>query len=297
MIKTAKVVKMVFCISLLYLMVFLPVCSHAALERAEVREIIYKYCEAEFGYTKDEMAFNNLTKNNNGSWDFSLCVKEPEEMTNGLIMGLLNKDGTLASITGPAPVSTFQWLNQELSRCLFHYQDLYQLKQRWAPRLDSIPEEDMEVFNRVRKTNPILDVLQLDIVLPDDKCITYDEALKKCTEHIEHIDGWTPEMTNHIGIMAEMVYIPDGMDHPVYRFVYSLASDAYFYRTVAMNEEYTRAMEDENKRMQKEEEAIFGDVYPMYISVRIDAYTGELADPIFKETWSPLTYVGVVAWK
>ena len=295
--KTIKMEKGLLCLLLLYLAAFLPVCSQADPDRTEVREKICQYCEAEFGYTKDEIAFNNLVKNKNDSWDFSLCVKKPEEMTNGLIVGLLNKDGTLASITGPAPVSIFQWLNQELSRCLFHYQDLFQLKQRWAPRLDSIPEEDMEVFNRVRKVNPILDVLQLNIVLPDEKCISYEEALKKCVENIEQIDGWTPEMTSHIGIIAELVYIPDGMDHPVYRFVYSFASDADYNRIVVMNEEYTRAMEKEHKRMEEEEEAIFGDVYPMYISVRIDACTGELAELIYKEMRAPLTDIGVIAWK
>ena len=53
------------------------------------------------------------------------------------------------------------------------------------------------------------------------------------------MNGWTPEMTDHIGIIAEVVHIPSGMDHPVYQFIYTLQSIATLARNNLYEEEYT----------------------------------------------------------
>ena len=88
------------------------------------------------------------------------------------------------------------------------------------------------------------------------------------------MNGWKPEMTKHIGIIAETVHIPDGMDHPVYQFIYTLASLATFEKNVVFNEEYTDEFDRMVNRMMDEEDRIFGKNQPIIISVRIDACTG-----------------------
>ena len=89
--------------------------------------------------------------------DFSFYVKNAEPQTNGLVIGSLKPDGSPNTIIGPSPISTFSWLNTEIRRCLFSYQDIYRLKQAWEPRLDQIPAEEMEsVFRlKLRLANPV----------------------------------------------------------------------------------------------------------------------------------------------
>ena len=282
-------------LGLLCLALLTGVCS---AEEAAARETAYWYCEYELGYTRDELTPYNYVQNDDNSWDFSFSIKNPDPQTNGLVLVSLNEDGSLRSIQGPSPVSAFEWLNWDVRRCLFSYEDIYRLKQEWEPKLDSLPESEMELFNLLHDRNPILDFLKHDIVLPDDRCISYEDARKKSVEIIESMDGWTGEMTKHIDIIAEVVHIPSGMDHPVYQFIYTLASDAASARNNFFDEEYTDAFGKMLDRMWKEEEEVFQGNYPMVISLRIDAWSGEQVGEIYLETppVSKYGYTAIILW-
>ena len=270
-------------------------------EEANIWEMAYPYCESELGYTRDDLTPNQYAHNEDGSWSFSLYVKDAEPMTNGLVIGSLDPTGRLLEIKGPEPVSTAEWLNQQVRKCMFNYQEIYKLKQQWEPKLDSIPEKDMAILNGIQSFNPILDFLRLDIVLPDEKCIPYEEATRRAIAIIEGIDGWKPEMTEHIDIMAEVVYIPSGMEHPVYHFIYSVAGDVLHEKTVLYGKEYSDELLNRINRMWDEEEAVFGgnSNLPIHISIRIDAYTGEQVGKTFLETppVSGIGYTGIILWK
>ena len=266
-----------------------------------VWEMFYPYCESELGYTRDDLTPNQYQQYDNGGWAFSFYVKDAEPMTNGLVIGELDADGKLIEIRGPVPESIPMWLNQQIRKCMFDYRELYLLKQEWEPKLDSLlSEEDMKLLNSAQSFNPILDFLRLDIVLPDEKCIPYEEARQKSIEIIEAIDGWTKEKTEHIGIMVEMIYIPSGMDHPVWQFIYSMASDVLHQRTVLYGEEYTDELLHKFDRLCDEEDIIFGETFPRVISIRIDAYTGEQVGETYLElpsSYSNLGYTGIVVYK
>ena len=268
-------------------------------EEAVIWEMAYPYCESELGYTRDELTPNQYVHYEDGSWDFSLYVKDAEPMTNGLVIGSLDSNGKLIEIKGPVPASTAMWLNQQVRKCMFDYREIYQLKQEWEPKMDSIPEQDMDILNSIQSFNPILDFLRLNMVLPDEKCISYEEAKQRTVDIIEAMDGWTPEMTEHIGIIVELIYIPDGMDHPVWQFIYTTASDAYFQRAVLYGIEFTDAMDKQFDRMSDEEVAAFGENLPCIISIRIDAYSGEQVGETYIETppVSGIGYTGIVLWK
>ena len=302
MYRTMTSMKKIICLLLLCVLSFQPLCSGSRAEKADdIREILYQYCESELGYTRDNLTPYNLVQNEDGSWDFSFYVKDAEPMTNGLVIGSLDSNGKLVEIKGPAPVSTVEWLNEQVGKCMFSYQDIYELKQQWEPKLDSIPEKDMEFFDSIQSFNPILDFLRLDIVLPDEQCIPYEEAKQKSIDVIEAMDGWKPEMTEHIDVMVELIYIPDGMDHPVWQFIYALASDVFYSKAVLSEEEYTNEMSAKNKQMMEEEKAVFGGSQnlPIHISIRIDAYTGEQVGETFLETppVCGIGYTGIVLWK
>ena len=288
------------CLFLVCVFCFFSLLSVVYAEETVIWEMAYPYCESELGYARDNLIPNQYVHNEDGSWDFSFYVKDAEPMTNGLVIGSINADGGLIEIKGPVPVkSVAMWLNQEVRKCMFDYRELYLLKQQWEPKLDSIPEEDMETLNAAQSFNPILDFLRLDIVLPDDKCIPYEEARRKTVEIIEAMDGWKPEMTEHIDVMAELIYIPDGMDHPVWQFIYSMASSVLHQKTTLLGRTYTDEVSNQYNRMSDEEDAIFGQNLPAIISIRIDAYTGEQVGETYIETppVSGIGYTGIVLWK
>ena len=291
--------KRLLCLLLLCALCFQPLCGSRA-EAEDIREILYQYCESELGYTRDNLTPNQYVQNEDGSWDFSLYVKDADPETNGLVIGSLDSDGKLIEIQGPAPVkSVAMWLNQEVRKCMFDYRELYLLKQQWEPKLDSIPEKDMETLNAAQSFNPILDFLKLNIVLPDEKCIPYEKARQKTVEIIESMNGWKPEMTEHVDVMVELLYIPDGMDHPVWQFVYSMASSVFHQKTSLREKEYTDEVAERYDRMADEEDAIFGQNLPCMISIRIDAYTGEQVGETYLETppTSGVGFTGIVLWK
>jgi hypothetical protein len=287
------------CLILVCALCFVPLFTKAHGEEAVIWEMAYPYCESELGYTRDELTPNQYVHYEDGSWDFSLHVKDAEPMTNGLVIGSLDSSGKLIEIKGPVPASVAMWLNRQVRKCMFDYREIYQLKQEWEPKMDSISEQDMAIFNSAQSFNPILDFLRLNMVLPDEKCITYEEAKQKTVDIIEAMDGWTPEMTEHIGIMVELIYIPDGMDHPVWQFIYTLASSAFHQKATLYEIEYTNEMEKQFDRMYDEEDIVFGENLPCIISIRIDAYSGEQVGETYIETppVSGIGYTGIVLWK
>ena len=290
--------RMFFCFIVLMLCLQTLFCTSFA-ETNDVWEKFYPYCESELGYTRDDLTPNQYQQYDGGGWAFSFYVKDAEPMTNGLVIGELAADGKLIEITGPKPVSTAEWLNQQVRKCMFDYRELYLLKQQWEPKLDSIPEKDMAILNSIKSFNPILDFLRLNIVLPDEKCISYEDAKQKSIEIIETMDGWTKEKTDHIGIVVEMIYIPSWMDHPVWQFIYTAASDVFHEKIVLFGREYTDALALEFDRLFDEEDAVFGKDIPYKISIRIDAYTGEQVGETYIETppVSGIGYTGIVLWK
>ena len=271
----------------------------AATDRDAILTQIYEYCNIELGYDRDGLTLNNLEHYKDGSWAFSFFVKDPEPKTNALVTGSINKDGTLKSIQGPAPVSTFEWLCQETGKALFDYKDVYRLKKEWEPQLAFIPDEELKAFNASREYYPLLDFLRHDIVLPDEKCIDYDTAKENSIHCIEAMKGWTPKMTKHIDLIAETVHIPSGMDHPVYQFIYTTASTVAFQKNVLFNEEYTDDFNRKVSRMMDDEDIVFGDNLPSVISVRIDAYSGAQVGEIYLETppVSGYDYIAMILWE
>ena len=293
-----KTISRLFYIMLVCLCLQSVFCMSSA-ETNDVWEMFYPYCESELGYSREDLTPNQYQHYDDGGWAFSFYVKNAEPMTNGLVIGSLDSNGKLIEIKGPVPVSTAMWLNQQVRKCMFDYRELYLLKQQWEPKLDSIPEEDMALLNSAQSFNPILDFLRLDIVLPDERCISYEEARKKTIEIIEAMDGWTEEKTKHIDVVVELIYIPSGMDHPVWQFIYTTASDVFHEKIVLFGRTYTDALAREFDRLFDEEDVVFGKDIPYKISIRIDAYTGEQLGETYLETppVSGIGYTGIVLWK
>jgi len=278
----------------------LPITVFAGSNQNEIQEAFYGYCETELGYTRDEVMPYNIAQSDDGTWIISLLVKNPDPATNGLILGHLDKDGDIISIQGPTAASLKQQFGDAFAAASWHYQDMYRFKQEWESRLNSMTEEEIKEFVDMEYESYIIDFLHHTVVLPDETCISYEEARQKSIEAIEAMDGWTKEMSDYIDITMEIVHIPVGRSQPVYQFIYTYISDVYYAKAIESGEPYTDKISREYHRLSDEEDKVFGSNLPRMISVRIDAKTGELIGNVYVEvTASPTItpYMSAVLWE
>ena len=89
------------------------------------------------------------------------------------------------------------------------------------------------------------------------------------------------------------------MEHPVWQFIYTMASDAFLQKASLYEIEFTDEMADQFDRMFDEENIVFGGKPPYKISIRLDAYSGEQIGETYIETppVSGIGYTGIVLWK
>ncbi|MEG1571351.1 MAG: hypothetical protein RR431_09145 [Clostridia bacterium] len=224
-----------------------------------------------------------------------MYVKPPDESTDGMVVGEMRADGELQSIEGPKALSLYQQLDKGVKKAQRSYLSLYELKQVWEPKVQSLAISDQEAFDQHQKRNPLIDFILHDIGLPDASCISYIDAKEKAQQAIQALPGWKPEMLEHIDIELEVFHIPNGSHRPVYQFVYSLASSVAHMKALLSSEPYALDMEG----MLSEEERVFGDALPYVISIRVDAHTGEQVGEIYIET-PPVTHgtaIRFVLWE
>ncbi|MEG0493306.1 MAG: hypothetical protein RR696_08890 [Clostridia bacterium] len=272
-----------------------PAHGSAVTNAANMEDLVFQYCEAQLGYTRDELTLSNLVQTEKGSWMFSLYVNNPDESTDGMVVGEMYSDGKLQSIEGPTILSLYQQLDKGVKKAQSSYLSLYELKQVWEPKVQNLDISVQKEFDDHRKRNPLIDFILHNISLPDASCVSYIDAKEKAQAAIQALPGWKPEMMEHIDIELEVFHIPKGSNRPVYQFVYSLASSVAHMKALLSSEPYDLDMES----MLNEERRVFGDALPYVMSIRIDAHTGEQVGEIYIET-PPVTHgtaIRFVLWE
>lgn len=249
----------------------------------DLKGLMYQYCEEQLGYTKDALELYNFVQKTEGGWAFSLKVKDADPTTNGLVIGEMAEDGQLVSLEGPTSISVFEQLREALLSSERSYEAMYQLKLEWEPKLDQLSDDDLAELNLewLAKLWPFIPLLHHDIRLPADGDISYEEAQANAEKAILALPEWTQEMLDCMAIRLVVYHVPENSSTPVYQFVYGLASSVhvydYHYGEPAISEStYDKLSENEDR--------VFGDVEPCFVSVRINAQTGEVAGDIIIET-------------
>ncbi|MBR5960924.1 MAG: hypothetical protein IKZ98_07980 [Clostridia bacterium] len=269
------------CLIILY--GFVTITALAAPNQNEIIDKMLDYCEIELNIKKENLILNNIAQSDDGSWAISFFVKNADPTTNGLVIGEVKRDGSLLSIEGPSNISLKDQLSNALRVAQFSYQDMYQFAQEWRMKLDSLKDSDVEELRQGKKKKTVVDLIYHSIVLPDEKCISYEDAVNKSIEAIKEVPGWNNEMTELIDIGLEIVHIPDGGERPVYQFIYNRASHVYHIKSSIAQETYTNAKVKEYENLSKAEKKVFNNNMLRKISVCIDAYTGELVGDIYME--------------
>ncbi len=264
-------------VTALMLFVFIPH-AYAELSKTKAQELAFQYCEDELGYPEDTIRVYHYNSNNEG-WRFSFKVKEPDPTTNGLLIIDMDTKGNLTNAEPPMALSLFEQYMKAWRTAMRDYRTVYQFQQEWKPRMANLMPEDQAYFDRQPYGRSYMALMEHDISLPTEQDISHEEAVKKAEEAIMALPGWTEEMVSLLGIHAEIFHTPSGIDHPVYQFVFRLASSIGLSIHADSEVDY----EYDFEALRKHDHEVFGDMFPCNVNVRIDARTGELVGGICVE--------------
>ncbi len=249
--------------------------AYAELSKTKAQELAFQYCEDELGYPEDTIRVYHYNSNNEG-WRFSFKVKEADPTTNGLLIIDMDSKGNLTYAEGPQTLSLRSQFMRDWDRLDIGYQAVYQFQQDWKPRIANITEDEREEFVKLSHNRPFLEFMNLNIGLPTEQDIPYEEAVEKSREAILALPGWTQEMLDLMGIKEEVYITPPNYDRPVYQFIYALSSDIAYSQWIRNDPSGSF----NNDALRKRNHQVFGDQLPMNINVRIDAQTGDVVGDI-----------------
>lgn len=267
---TKSLVLLLVLISFIALVLPIAFGNGVTINKTKASELMYQYSKEQLGYEKDVLLPNNLVQSSEGDWLFSLFVKDASPETNGIITGVISKEGKLLEIMAPVAISKFQQISNEFDRSERSYEDMYQMKVKWEVALDRLTDDELVEFMRYASVFPVISILKHDISIPIATDISYDEAKANADKAIVDIHGWTQEMLEHIAIRMAVYHTPVNSDRSVYQFVYELKSGIDHLDALLLQSPYTF---DYDKAF-KEERLIFGEALPYGVNVRIDAQTG-----------------------
>lgn len=254
--------------------------SHAAISEAEAKELMYQYCEEELGFSKSELEANNfVSKSEGGGWRFSLFVKEPDPATNGFIVGEIAENGNLRMLEPPEAIPLHQQLREAIERAEWDYEAMYFLKQEWLSRIANLSFAEQVILEGNDRNFPAVALMNHSIGLPEDTDISYEQARKNAEDAILAIPGWTQEMLDVMAIWNELYHTPINSDFPVYQFIYGLGSSVGHMRAIQARTAYSFDYD----KASREEERVFGESQPYYLSIRINAQTGDVVGNIHIE--------------
>lgn len=217
-----------------------------------------------------------------GLWTFIFRQKVHPD-TNGQIFIQLNADGSVHEFRAPRSNQEIeleeQMRIQWAGRPSYAYDfrgvaEWAQLKADWMEKLPLL-EQYVVKANESRPQLPygwrLVEVLYTDIRLPDADAIPIEEARRTAVEAVLTLPEFDQEKLDQYEPRMEIYYHSKELNKPVYQFAYaqqlSPNTDAEFDR-------WLRTYMDPL-------DAMFGGgefAAPMYVSVRIDARTGDLAE-------------------
>lgn len=228
--------------------------------------LVIALIEQETGYTADQLEKNNLVFSD-GIWAFSVIVNDHPADEDGLIVGEMDSNGQLLSLTGPEKISLEQQLLTDLKSC-FNHRDCYLLLadvcQQWNEKLANADADTLAGI-----WDKYLSVLALGVSVPPNDAISYNAAYAAAWAQLITSEGWSEDMENMFRLAISAYYTLD--DVPVFFF--------YFERHSYFEAEYSteQAMNQYRKALNAAFSAV-GQVPPLSIGVLINAQTGELVE-------------------
>ena len=197
-----------------------------ARAETDLWETAFEVLEEKTGLSEEAFIRKQLASSSDGSFSFSVELKEHSEESNGLYIASVEADGTVSYWEEPSDIPWFEQLQTDMKSCFRNdncYELLYECKQKWEPILATMTEEEIG--------DPLYaNVIWLPLSLPDEDALTYDQALAAAQEALLTVDGWTEEKTEMYVMTINAFYTPDDIGNTVWFFYFeehSQLEDAY----------------------------------------------------------------------
>ncbi len=169
-------------------------------------------------------------------------------------------------------------LRKAFSLETYSIETLYQLKMEWLPYMDEINVivNALKAKGKLPQYTPIMSHVNTleKTLMPTSEDITADEALQIARDSILLLEGWSEEQLDMFVEYLQIYYHSEELDRDIYQFAFTQKScfskEYYDYTYEYFEKDYCTPLY-----------ALFGGdnaSTPYYVSIRIDAKTGEVAE-------------------
>lgn len=243
--------------------------AQAAMKENEAREKAYAVLKERHELFPDDLDYNQSHYDKHtGDWTFSFTRKVHPETDDGLAVVVLKRNGTLKEMRGPNEISLGQLINYAYH--LLEYEEVtmesfYLFRQEWISRLDELMPWKEKFY-----TADYIYALEQEILLPKPDMLEWEAALELAKQSVLSMPGWTQEKLDMLPCDISICYQSKEVGKPTYIFfLRQVNSGAKTYADVKW-ETYEEMYIQPLSHLFGENQA------PQYVSVRLDAYTGEL---------------------
>lgn len=251
-------------LALALIICLIPMIAFAKTSEEEALEKAYQHLLEQQGVAREALnPYQSGYDKNGKSWRFSFLLKEKQEETDNLYVVVFRDDGSLMEMITPRQLNPVERFNRDgFEARPYTTASLMAMKQKWGDQLEqlmaevarksSYPSQDQDY-----KLN-LMRALTLDIRPADAGALSQDEARKKAEAAILTTAPWSDEKLAKYVPQAAFHYVSRELGKPVWHFIYDL--DA------AWLDQYAQVAR------------LFGgqEKMPIYVSVRVDAFTEAL---------------------
>lgn len=261
----------------------------SSLSWDEIWEKMYAHVKEAFGYDQEELIPGTLDKYD-GTWAFSVKIKDHPVTNDGLITGTMDSAGALLSIKEPFELNLQMQVAISFDDHITSMEGMYAFRQEWLPRRQTLLEADPKEQGAESGNGFLKMAAQLitEIGLPGEEDITGEEALEKARERTTALLGWPREKLDFFAVIGEAYLTPQDIGKPVYQFIFSGR------KRTAEEMDDGAAGRAFDEYLQEFHDAFGGaENVPRFITIRIDAKTGgEVEEPwiLFDEDMAGYDY-------
>lgn len=269
-------------LALLLACLLLPLAALAAINATSGRELAYRFILEQHGVSADELNFYQSARDGDKqSWRFSFLLKEKQEETDGLFIVDLYNDGSLKELTPPRVMHLDERLRRDFNDARplpYTNESLLKLKEKWAPHLPGMLSElkaqHPDVYEQSGEYASIR-ALSQDYREPAPGALGLEQVEALAVQAILDSPPWTAERFAFFVPWLAAHYVSGELGIPVWHFIYHDERSNSPRFAGKSNEAYER------EYWQPLIQAFGGqENTPLYVSLRLDASTGEVLDGV-----------------
>lgn len=282
--RTTSRILRVFSLALAGLLCLLPLLAFAGTAQQQITEKAWQHLEAH-GVGRDAVSLHQSHYfAGEGFWRCSFLMKERPEETDGLYLVDMHPDGSLKAFRKPLMMPPQRRIQQDLWDLLplpYTTEGLMKLREKWLPVLPNVIAEEAQHSSEPDRRVAMINAraLSQDIRMPAADALSLTEAQLRAEQHILAAAPWTRGRLDQYECYLAAHYGSRELGKPVWHFIYSMQSTLRTPRFRGRDwKEYERVY-------LKPLYALFGGELdaPLYVSVRMDAVSGELTEDVHTE--------------